>query len=411
MKKILIAFISVAFATQIMANEFIEALRGGEKSGDINLLFDYNHRSTTPKNSSYLATSFGLYYKSAFYGYFRLHLGFRGALPLWEQNKSVVFHQNAGKGSATKDFWDRNIAMVARSYLEYFDGDTSIKAGRIENKTDMIDKHFDGVWIANKTIGWLLIDIIYLNQNGRVLDRELSGFDKFRRYKNINGTASDVGISKYGGAYFLGLTFDVLKWLDFKVYGLTSPDIYSFIAGKVSFDTQYFLANAGFIGGIEHQYSKFKNQSNNSKFSHLVHLDVGGRYDSLYGLFYATLGYRNTQGKAGIGSLDLTGNSFNPFFYFSGNAIKEAKNLHLVYGKIGYKVDFLDIYLTYGYNFFKGLNTSTHIQSHEQGEVNLYFDWQFSDFTSVILHFLNTHGGKAAIPNQTNLGIMFKVSL
>lgn len=411
LKKILVAFMAVAFASQIMANEFIEALRGGDKSGDINLLFDYNHQSSVPKNSSYLATSFGLYYKSAFYGYFRLHLGFRGALPLWEQNKSVVFNTNAGRGSATKDFWDRNIAMVARSYLEYFDGDTSIKAGRIEDKTDMIDRHFDGVWVANKSLGWLLIDFIYMNQNGRVLDRELSGFDKFRRYQNINGRVSDIGKSKYGGAYYLGLNFEVFKWLQLKAYGLTSPDIYSFIGGKVSFDTQYFLANAGFIGGIEHRYSKFKNQANASKFSHLLHIDASGRYDSQYGLFYATLGYRNTQGKAGIGSLNLTGNSFNPFFYFSGNALNSAKDLHLVYGKLGYKVDFLEIYLTYGYNFFKGTNTSTVKQSHAQGEVNLYFDWQFTEFTSVILYFLNTHGGKSAIPTQTSVGAMFKVSL
>lgn len=411
MKKI-IWFFMMIFSSQIMANEFIEALRGGEKSGDINLLFDYTNKSISPKNSSYLATSFGLYYKSAFYGYFRLHLGFRGALPLWEQNRSVVFNAKAGKGSATKDFWDKNIAMVARSYLEYFDGDTSVKAGRIEDKTDMIDRHFDGIWVANKTLGWLLIDVIYMNQNGRVLDRELSGFDKFRRYnKDANEIATDIGASKYGGAYYLGLTFEVLEWLKLKAYGLTSPDIYSFVAGKASMETQYFLANVGFIGGIEHRYSKFKNQSNSSKFSHLFHLDVGGQYDSQWGLFYANLGYRNTQGKAGSGSLNLTGNSFNPFFYFSGNALQNAKDLHLVYGKLGYKVDFLDVYLVYGYNFFKGINTSTIKQKYSQGEVDLYFDWRFSEWSSAILYFLNTHGKSGGIPNQTSVGVMLKVSL
>lgn len=400
-KGIFLVLAMMIFATQNLASEFIEALRGGEKRGDINLLFDYTRNEGTPKNRAYLATSFGLYYKSEFYEYFRLHLGFRGALALWELNKNT---QNlGGKGDSARDFWNKNIAMVARSYLEYFDGDTSIRAGRIEHKTDMIDKHFDGVWISNKSAGWLLIDAIYINQVGRVLDREMSGFEKF---KQANG-----GVSKYGGAYYLGLDFEVKEWLHLKIYGLTSPQIYSFIAGKASAENEYFVASAGYVGGIEHQHSTFTNQPNKSHFSHLVHIDLGGQYDSQYGLFYATLGYRNTQGKAGIGSLDFTGNSFNPFFYFSGDALHNAKDLQLVYGKLGFKVSFLDIYLAYGYNFFKGVNTNVLKQNSSQGEVNFYFDWKFSDFSSVVLHFLNTHGATNGVPNNTRFDFMFKVSL
>ncbi len=301
-------------------SEFIEALRGGDKSGDINLLFSLNRASPTMgngsifQNSAYLATSFGLYYKSAFYGYFRLNLGFRGALALWEQSRKTQF-DNRGKGSAARDFWDKNIAMVARSYLEYFDGDTSIKAGRIEDKTDMIDRHIDGVWLSNKSAGWLLIDIIYMNQVGRVVDRELSGFDKFTRYDydSVNDKVVTKGNSKYGGAYYLGLTFELFDWLKLKAYGLTSPQIYSFVAGKIDINTMYFLLNGGFVGGFEHRYGKIRAE-NDGRWSYLAHADMGGKYDPQYGLFYATLGYRGTQSKAGIGSLNHTGNTFNPFF-------------------------------------------------------------------------------------------------
>ena len=398
-------------------SEFIEALRGGEKSGDINLLFSLNRASPTMggqnnggifQNSAYLATSFGLYYKSAFYGYFRLNLGFRGALALWEQSRKTQF--SGGKGSAARDFWDSNIAMVARSYLEYFDGDTSIKAGRIEDKTDMIDRHIDGVWLSNKSLGWLLIDIIYMNQVGRVVDRELSGFEKFVRYDNVNGVVTPKGNSKYGGAYYLGLTFELFDWLKLKAYGLTSPQIYSFVAGKIDINTMYFLLNGGFVGGFEHRYGKVRAE-NDGRWSYLAHADIGGKYDSQYGLFYATLGYRGTQSRAGIGSLNHTGNTFNPFFYFSGNALENAKALHLVYGKIGFKVDFLDIFVLYGYNFFKGDILRNGVAKNGQGEVNFYMDWRFSDFTSVIIHFLNTHGGKNAIPHNTRFDFMFKVSL
>ena len=403
-------------ANQQSTSEFIEALRGGEKSGDINLLFSLNRTSPTMgaqnggifQNSAYLATSFGLYYKSAFYGYFRLNLGFRGALPLWEQSRKTAFSD--GSGSAARDFWDNNIAMVARSYLEYFDGDTSIKAGRIEDKTDMIDRHIDGVWISNKSLGWLLIDVIYMNQVGRVLDRELSGFEKFVRYDNANGAVSARGNSKYGGAYYLGLGFEIFDWLKLKAYGLTSPQIYSFVAGKFDINTMYFLINGGFVGGFEHRYGRIRAE-NDGRWSYLAHADMGGKYDSQYGLFYATLGYRGTQSEAGMGSLNLTGNTFNPFFYFSGNALENAKALHLVYGKIGFKVDFLDIFVLYGYNFFKGDISRNGNAKNGQGEVNFYMDWRFSDFTSVIVHFLNTHGSKSAIPNNTRFDFMFKVSL
>ena len=386
-------------------SEFIQALQGGEKSGDINLLFDFtNDLGTSPKNNAYLATSFGLYYKSAFYWNFRLHLGFRGALPLWEQSKKTQF--SGGKGSAARDFWDNNIAMIARSYLEYFDGDTGIKAGRIEDKTDMIDKSFDGVWISNKSAGWLLIDVIYLNQVGRVLDRELSGFEKFSRYENVNGK----GNSRFGGAYYLGLTFELFEWLKLKAYGLTSPQIYSFVAGKIDINTMYFLLNAGFVGGFEHKYGLVRAQ-NDGRWSYLAHADMGGKYESQWGQFYATMGYRGTEHRAGIGSLNLTGDSFNPFFYFSGTALESAKALHLVYGKLGFKVDFLDIYLAYGYNFFKGDISRNGSDKNGQGEVNFYMDWRFSKWTSVIISLLNTHGGNVAIPNNTRFGFMFKVSL
>lgn len=390
-------------------SEFIQALKGGKKSGDINLLFDFNHNSRTPpKNNSYLATSFGLYYKSAFYGYFRLHLGFRGALPLWEQSKKTQF--SGGKGSAAQDFWDNNIAMIARSYLEYFDGDTGIKAGRIEDKTDMIDRHFDGVWISNKSAGWLLVDAIYLNQVGRVLDRELSGFEKFMRYENVGGKVQTKGNSRFGGAYYLGLTFELFEWLKLKAYGLTSPEIYSFVAGKIDINTTYFLLNAGFVGGFEHKNGIVRTQ-NDGHWSYLAHADMGGKYESQWGQFYATMGYRGTEHSGGIGSLNYTGNSFNPFFYFSGTALENAKALHLVYGKLGFKVDFLDIYLAYGYNFFKGDLKRKDSANNAQGEVNFYMDWRFSEWTSVIISLLNTHGAKNGVPNNTRFGFMFKVSL
>lgn len=404
--------LSCALICIVFGNGLTEAFKNGEKEGDINLLFDYTNSKpdiagTKYQNGTFLGTTFGLYYKSAFYEYFRIHIGFRGAIPLWEQYKNRYYYSNyyngndySGNGSMARDFWDKNKAMLARSYFEYFDGDTSIRAGRLESKTDMVSNQFDGVWVSNKSLGWLLIDAIYMNEFGMALDRELSGFSKIKRYDSLGNV---IGSSKYGGEYYLGLNFEVLKWLQLKAYGLTSPQIYSMLAGKIAIDTTYFNASAGIVGGFEHQYSRFKHNS------YLAHTDMGFNADTQYGRFYGNIGYINTSKNSGIGSLGTSGNSFNPFFYFSGDALNYARALNLIWGKIGYNVDFLDIYITYGYNQFKyNINDNT---KYYQGEVNLFFDWKINNITNIIIHFLNTHGGKKAIPNINEASIMFKVNL
>lgn len=78
MKKIMLTLI--LFCNVVFTNSFINAITSGNKEGDINLIFDYYHSNPSNsediqyKKSSYLATSFGLYYQSAFYGYFRMNI-------------------------------------------------------------------------------------------------------------------------------------------------------------------------------------------------------------------------------------------------------------------------------------------------------------------------------------------------
>lgn len=372
----------------LFADSFVDAIKSGTKEGDIYLLADYTHSSsnisnTKYQNNAYLATSFGLYYHSAFYGYFRAYIGFRGALPLIQGNKNAIY--SGGRGDAARDFWSNNKAMLARSYLEYFDGDTNVKAGRLEQSSDLISEHFDGIWFQNKTFGFLLVDFVWLSQYGRVLPNELSGFEKFE--------------TKYGGAYYLGFTLDVIDILKLKVYGLMSPQFYSFLAFKAALDTTYINASAGIVYGFEHKNSKFRD--NNSL---LFNADIG--FD--VNIFYGKLGYIKTGSSIGIGNLGLTGNTLNPFFYFSGDALNEARNVNLFYGKFGIDADIIQAYLVYGYNIFNK-NLSLDSSRYSQGEVNLYFDWKTSEATNVIFYFLNTHGGKNAIPTLNQLGIAFKL--
>ncbi|RAX54894.1 hypothetical protein CCY99_01755 [Helicobacter sp. 16-1353] len=372
----------------LSANNFTDAITSGTKEGDIHLIFDYANSSpdkngTKYQDNAYLATSFGLYYHSAFYGYFRAYIGFRGALPLIQGSKNSRY--SGGKGDGARDFWTNSRVMLARSYLEYFDGDTNIQAGRLEQESDLIAKQMDGIWFRNKSLGFLLIDAIWINQYGRVLPRELSSFEKFN--------------TKYGGAYYLGLTLDILEILKLKAYGLTSPQFYSFLAFKADLDTTYIDASAGIVAGFEHRNSVFRDKN-----SLLFNADIGFNFN----IFYGELGYIKTGSSIGMGNLQLTGNSFNPFFYFSGDALNYERNVNLFYGKIGIDANIIQTYLVYGYNTFNR-NQSVDSKKYSQGEINLYFDWKTSEVTNVIFYFLNTHGGKNAIPTLNQLGLAVKL--
>lgn len=385
-----IVILGIFSCVLLFADSFVEAIKSGQKEGDIHLLLDYTNSSPSSPNLSnkyqkntYLATSFGLYYHSAFYGNFRAYLGFRGAIPLIQAHKDSLYQ--GGKRDAARDFWQNNKAMFARSYLEYFDGDTSVKLGRLEQSSDLISKHFDGIWLQNKSLGFLLVDFIWLHQYGRVLPRELSGFEKFN--------------TKYGGAYHLGLTLDILEILRFKVYGLTSPQFYNFLGLKANVDTAYIDANIGAIFGNENKRSNL-----NGNNTLLIHGDVGGNIN----IFYAMVGYRKSGSSAGIGNMNLVGNTFSPFFYFSGDALNYYRNVNLFYAKFGIDSKILQTYIVYGYNTFN-INRSSNSNRYSQGELNLYLDWKISEPVNAIFYYLNTHGGSSAIPTINQFGLAFKL--
>ena len=385
MRIFIVIFLFVSF---IFSNGFTDAVKSGVKEGDIYLLFDYADSSpklsdTRYQKNSFLAASFGLYYHSAFYGYFRAHIGFRGAIPLFQADRRSIYP--GGRGDASRDFWDNNKAMLARSYLEYFDGDTSIRVGRLEDDTDLIANHFDGLWIQNKSLGNLLIEFVWINQQGTVLPRELSGFEKLN--------------TKYGGAYYLGATLDLFDFLKLKLYGLTTPQLYSFVAFKADLDTQYITASSGIVTGFEHKNSEFRDS-----VSLLFNADIRFRAN----IFYGKLGYIRTGSSVGMGSLQLTGNSFTPFFYFGGDVLNYQRNVNLFYGQFGIDSNIVKTYLVYGYNMFNR-NLSTDTTNYSQGEVNFYFDWKTSSHTNVIFYLLNTHNGKAAVPVITQTGIAFRL--
>lgn len=381
-------FLFIFSSSILFAGSLVDAIKFGTKEGDVHLIANYTNSSPTMsgtkyQNNSYFVSSFGLYYNSAFYGYFRFYIGFRGVLPLIQSNKNSIYQ--GGNGDFSRDFSQGNRAMLANSYFEYFDGDTNIKAGRLNQKNDLINSDYDGILFQNKSLGFLLIDFIWIQQYGRVLPRELSNFTKFN--------------TKYNGAYNLGFTFDILDLLKFKIYGFTSIDYYSFLGGKFVVDSDYINANVGVVGGLEHKNSQY-----NGKASFLANVDVGVNIS----IFYANLGYIKTGSSIGMGNLQKMGNTFSPFFYFSGDILNYERNVNLFYGKIGINSDIIKTYVVYGFNTFNK-NNSLDSQKYSKGEVNVYLDWKTSDITNVIFYYLNTHGNRNGFPTLNQFGLALKL--
>lgn len=374
-----------AFCAILGANSFTEAITSGKKEGDIYLLVDYAKFSrqetrTKYQDNAYLAASLGLYYASSFYGNFRAHLGFRGAIPLIQAHKSSVYE--GGRRDAARDFWSGNRVAFARSYLEYFDGDTSVRLGRLEIESDLIDKQFDGIWVANKSLGYLLIDLVWINQYGRVLPREITDFRHFD--------------TKYGGAYHLGITMDMLEWLKFKLYALSSPRFYEWLGANLKIKTDYVSANLGAVIGSERKRSTLRD--NNTSLIHAnlsVHINI----------FAAQIGYLKSGKTAGIGNMNTLGNNFSPFFYFSGDAFNLTRNAQLFYGKLGIEASMLSAFVLYGYNTFQRHANTADSTRYKQGEVNVKVDWKMSEAVNLTLYYINTHGGGAAIPLNNQFGV------
>lgn len=383
MRALFLVFLAASF---VFADGLVNALRSGEKEGDVHILGDLTSSSakisgTKYQNGAFLAASFGLYYKSAFYKNFRAHLGFRGSLPLLEKNGASI-QPSAVRGDAGRDFWYR--ALMARSFLEYFDGDTSVRAGRLEEGDDLLAKHFDGIWVQNKSLGYLLIDAIWVYRVGTVLYREISGFDAASKFKN-----------NYGGMYRLGATLEAREFVKVKAYGGVAPNHYSLLGLKASLDYEPISANLGFVSGFEGANSEYR-----GKMGFAFHADVAYRHEALT----AQLGFVGTSAEIGMGSLPFSGDNLNPFFYFSGDALDFHRNDSLIFGKVGFDNGKLAAFLVYGYNLFNAQNPLL-TRRYAQGEVNLHADYKLNDFSSVIVYFLNTHGGAEAVPTLTQFGV------
>lgn len=409
MKKFLLFF--VASFNLIFSFETIdEALRNGVSRGDMILYGNYLNTSNNGYiqvgdngyglanygylgNLGYLVGSVGLSYTSGFYKNLRMGISFRAAYTLFNANPKLAA-PFGGTGDAKIDFFNANQATLAESFLEYFDGDTSVKAGRISIKNDWINTLSDGIWVRNRSFKKIMLEGFWVQNFGRI--------DYYQMTPFVSPTLF--------GAFNAGLKYYILEdYLSAKVYTYFAAPIFTAIGGRI--DGQYnFLdfelkANVGYVYSIENKQSaNFVSPAlttiGTGKDGNVVYLQASfGRPN----VFDIVAGYIHTGKESGWGSLGFMGNSIDPFFVWGGRVLKTQPNADLVYGAIKAKVDRFNFLIAYGSTSYAVILSPVSRQNARQNEVNVAMEIGFTKNVIGVLNVLNTHLDSAGIPTATQI--------
>lgn len=362
-------------------------------------------------NTGLMNVSVGLGYTTGFYYNLRAAISFRAAQGLLNYNdgSNKFFYNNTGN-----DVLGGSSVALGESFIEYFDGDTAIKAGRFQPISPWINQLIDGIWVRNGSIRNFVIEAIWAYDYGRVsyyqmtqfLRLDKTGWFNFGLHYYINGDQRDIKNS----TFLNGFTTFI-------------PNVFATAGARAHFATRFnggsmwwLGADLGFAGSFE-DHASAKSFKNNT-FLFDSKLTIG------YRNIDAMIGYVAT-GKAGMGSLGILGvgngtqadmslnfySNIQPFFVWGGRAIKMGNNANLIYAatRLGLLDDKLNIYVAYGATFFDGSSyyggTARKLM---QNELCAMLEFGITRTLSAITHISSTHFSRG-VPNtfEINGGFRF----
>ncbi len=402
------------------------ALLNGTKQVDVVLYGDYissngangfytNNLYNSNKllgNAGFINASIGLGYTTGFYYNIRAAISFRAA--------QTLLNYNYG---SKKDFYgniennvvgDSSVAL-GESFVEYFDGDTAIKAGRFQPINEWINHLIDGIWVRNGSFRNLIIESIWAYKYGRVNYYEMTQFNQLDK----------TGWFNIGLKYYLSKEQkDIKNTIFINGFSTFIPGVFVTAGARFHWANRFNGGNLWWFGIDVGIAGSFENHKNIHSFRDNTFL-----FDSKF-----TIGYKNidvmvgylTNGNAGMGSLGVLGvgngtqvdlsssfyTNIQPFFVWGGRAIKMGKNAHLIYAasRIGILDNKLNMYFVYGATFFNGTqyyggNKTGLIQN----ELNAMLEFGITQTLSSIIHISNTHFGGSNLPNtfEINGGFRF----
>lgn len=395
-----------------------DALKNGISNGDV-VLYGSNTSissgsaiagSDLSKNS-YVAGSVGLAYRSGFYKSWRFMISFRAAEAFYEADKNSLWlddinspNRSGSTGDASKDFYSGYRAMLGQSYLEYFDGDTSVRAGRIFIKNEWADRLIDGISVRNKSLQNTMIEAFWAKSSGYVQYNKMTGMYNLNPHNSIGLLHASIQHT-FGDIFLL------------KAYGIFTPSIFNAAGLKASLkyevSNSYMGASANFTTSFEGAHSLVGNTTGNGLvFDVRAFVGVKDFIGSMRNGLEISGGYIMS-GANGIGSLNIIGNNVSPFFMWGGRAFLLGSDTSLAFGKINFSIDRISLALVYGSTRFHNpysFGTLNRIQgSYDRvNEVNVLLEFGVSEHSSLLLNVLNTHGGKHIYyPHTTavNLGV------
>ncbi|TLD96219.1 hypothetical protein LS71_007040 [Helicobacter jaachi] len=390
-----------------------DALENGISSGDITFYGNYSDGVKSPNlskgdfsDAGYMVGSVGLAYHSAFWKYLRVAVSFRATAVMYEEDKHSQWSaaplsnnpNRYGQGDASRDFYMNDRTMLGQSYIEYFDGDTSIKAGRVFADSEWADRLIDGVYVRNRSLPNALVEVIWAKNNGYVQYNKMTGFYALNPY-------NDFGMTQASFKYHIG------ESMSLKFYGIANPQIFYAAGVKAALryeSSQSYIGLSGhFTTSFEQTYGKQGGQNGNG-YNTDVKVYVGVK-----DMAEASGGYIGSGANIGWGSLNMLGNSISPFFMWGGRALLEGADASLWYGKVMFAIDRVSFAVVYGSTKFRQIRAINGAQSpyDRVNEVNLLLDFGFTEHLSAILNVLNTHGGaQMYYPHMTNVNMGIKLA-
>ncbi|MDU7692674.1 MAG: hypothetical protein E7K04_00260 [Helicobacter sp.] len=383
------ALLVLLFGISFSYDYIDEALKNGENSGDLMIYGDFlrskSRLNITPNklatysyldDTSYLVGQTRLEYISGFYKLLRLKIGFGFMFPLYNGHNNL--QSSFGKLDYQKDFFNRNEAQLSESFLEYFDGDTNIKIGRLDLKDNFNNGLIDGIAIKNKSLKDLLLEAQYMRNFGRSSYFEMSNF---ARLDPLN-----IGLFK------LIATYDLKpKLLDLSAYISAMYKSFISIGAKSSasldidnFKLQGELGALGLINIREQDSS-------------LIHAKITLKYKNLADL---TLAGANSS-KAGLGNINILGDMLLPVFDWGAKAFRTQSNASAIFLQSGFNMRDFTLSIAYGFTFFN--------QKELVNELNINSNVYLTNNVSLVINLANTHI-QSSFPTYTQLngGVRFK---
>lgn len=383
-----------------------EALKNGITQGDVGFFTDYykpNYKVINPSNdiyiqdAHYIALTMGIHYRSAFYKNMRLSVGFRGAYPIWQWHKNSIWGASPGdnyyiqRGDMALDFDPLYQMLLSDTYLEYFDGDTSIKAGRFYVENEWIANEVDGFWIRNRSLENLMLEFYWFERYGEATQTSMSAFT----HPNDN----------YSGYFYTAAKYYWQDILWAKFYSFASYSVAFGLGASANaeykFSTSKIGINLNTAGSFE-----FKNgASGGDGIDFDTQLYVEGKAAGATIGF--NLGYIQTGKYSGWGSLNMIDNTISPLGI--GNVLESGiVDTTLFYGTLYTQIDRISLSLLYSTASFVKPNIG--VKHYRQNEVDFSLGFDFTQNVKGFLNVYNTHLGNDIIPNATQVQASFTLS-